>query len=157
MQIPLIIKLPGQKKHKTHAERVSHIDLFPSVLGSLNIQVPSDFCGKGNLFYPHHRENLIFICGGTWKTPWKKTACIHGNWKLISEHKSSGIEALELYNLAEDPQEKTNQLGKIGKKASELLGLTRDFCATFKAREVSGDDIENEVIERHLKALGYLD
>lgn len=157
VQIPLIIKLPGQKKHKTHAERVSHIDLFPSVLDSLDIQVPSDFCGKGNLFYPHHRENPIFACGGTWEIPWKKTACIHGNWKLISEYKPSGIEALELYNLVEDPQEKTNQLGKIGEKASELLGLTRDFCATFKVREVRRDDIENEVIERRLKALGYLD
>lgn len=157
VQIPLIIKLPGQKKHKTHVERVSHIDLFPSVFSYLNIQVPSDFCGKGDLFYPNHRKNPIFACGGTGDTPWKKTACIHGNWKLISEYKPSGIEAHELYNLAADPQEKINQLGKMGEKASELVGLTLDFWATFKVQEARRDDIENEVIERRLKALGYMD
>ena len=126
-------------------------------MSSLDIQVPSEFCGKGNLFDPHHRENPIFACGGTWKTPWKKTTCILGNWKLISEYRPSGIEALELYNLAEDPQEKTNQLSKNGEKASELLGLTRDFCETFKVQAARRDDIENEVIKHRLKALGYLD
>ena len=157
VQVPLIIKLPGQQEHKTHAERVSNIDLFPSILGSLDIQVPSDFCGKANLLSAHNQERPVFACGGTGDTPWKRTACIDGNWKLISECKPSGIEALELYDLAEDPQEKTNQLDKVGEKVSELTRLTHDFLATFKVQEAKEEKTDNEVIKRRLKALGYID
>ncbi len=157
VQVPLVVKLPRQKQQTIHIERVSHIDLFPSVLSYLDIPTPSDFCGKATLFGPHDRKNPVFVCGGTGNAPWKKMACIHGDWKLISEYKPYGLEALGLYNLEEDPQEKVNQLERNGKKVLELMDLIQDFYETFKTQQVSRDEIENTLVKQRLKALGYLD
>ena len=157
VRIPLIIKLPKQKKDKTHVKKVSHVDLFPSVLSYLGVCVPSVFCGKANLFNINQEENPVFFCGGTGQIPWRRIGCIHDNWKLVSEYGSSGIKALELYNLVADPQEKANQLENERVKTSELARLTTKFCETYGTKNAESNDIDNEVIKNRLKSLGYVD
>jgi arylsulfatase A-like enzyme len=156
LQVPLMVKLPGQKQQYRHLKRVSHIDLFPSVFAELEIARPADFRGKDMLFNSNPNSHPIFACNKSESGKWK-IACIKNDWKLISQFGDTDIEALELYNLKLDPDEVTNQVDNNGRTVFELLNYTKNFynkCVVEK--EVEKTRVKNTEIENRLRTLGYM-
>jgi arylsulfatase A-like enzyme len=79
---------------------------------------------------------------------------IRGDEKLIHHPEEKSENAL--YNLARDPDESTNMLGKKPELAEELLLGLREFQhgTTFNVKQLKkGEDKESEAL---LKSLGYL-
>lgn len=126
IRVPLIIKAPGMTQVGiTCSERVSGIDLAPTVLDLLNQAAPSGVdgvslkpllggrdrhLGSRPLFwhYPHY-SNQGGVPGG---------AIIEGDWKLIEFYESNRIE---LFNLKEDPGETQNQSEAEESRATRML------------------------------------
>lgn len=156
IQVPLMVKLPGQKQQRKHLKRVSHIDLFPSVFAELEIDRPADFRGKDILFNSNSNSHPIFACSKSQSGKWK-IACIKDDWKLISQFGNTDIEALELYNLKLDSEEAANRVGNNEHIVSELLNYTKNFyneCVVKEEKEETR--INNPEIEKRLRELGYI-
>ena len=156
LQVPLMIKFPGQKQQHMHLKKVSHIDLFPSVFAKLEIDPPVDFQGKDILFNNELDNHPIFACNQLESGKWK-IACIKGDWKLISESGDVDTEISELYNLKIDPRERTNLLDNNEQIASELLNYTKYFHDEYVVKgEAEETGIENKEVEKRLRELGYM-
>jgi arylsulfatase A-like enzyme/Tfp pilus assembly protein PilF len=171
MHVPLIIRLPeqlpGQLPEKTAARTlanpVSLVDLMPTVLDAVGLQIPSQVQGRSLLrnirpepSAPDALANRDRILYGETFLP-----RIHFNWSELraSENiKYHFIDAPrpELYDLAKDPSEVHNLFTEKKAVAEEmrakLAGMIRDYSAGKELAEKTG--LDPALMER-LKSLGY--
>lgn len=126
LRVPTCIRWPGKVAPETLShQRIMSADIFPTlceIVGvpvnhpidgiSLNslVQGKTETIPKRDLFF-HRRE------GGDRYGGMITNAVIRGDWKLV---RNSPFEPLELFNLKQDPQEKTNLAQKNRKKFREL-------------------------------------
>lgn len=104
LRVPLIIHRPGQTTRRTLSQRVSSVDVFPTILQMGGCMVPVDIDGKplDELTSGAGREIILSACEG-------RLALIKGNMKLCVN--SSGPDSRmyhELYDLRSDPDEFIN-------------------------------------------------
>jgi arylsulfatase A-like enzyme len=99
-----------------------HIDIMPTVLSLLSIDIPEGSAGLP--VFSRRREQLAFI-HTYWKDEFFAIADI--NWKYIIKTKN-GFE--ELYNLADDPGEKNNLI----KTNKETAALYRKQVEALKSK-----------------------
>ena len=136
LRVPYIFRWPGQIKPGSESkERVIGVDLYPTLLGLANIEVPSDYpldganlssllLGKQTVlpsrsvycFYPkyvryNHKTKR-------WAHSWRNVI-YNGNYRLI-EYPEYG--ETELFDLANDPREETN-LAKTSPEKHRALSL----------------------------------
>ncbi|HMD18254.1 MAG TPA: sulfatase-like hydrolase/transferase [Terriglobales bacterium] len=171
MHVPLIIRLPeqlpGQLPEKTVArtlaDPVSLVDIMPTVLEAIGLQVPSQVQGRSLLREirrdpsapdaPANRERTLY--GETFLPR------IHFNWSELRASENTRYHFIdaprpELYDLAKDPGEVHNLFAE--KKAvaeemrSKLVGMIRDYSAGKELAEKTG--LDPALMER-LKSLGY--
>jgi len=171
MHVPLIIRLPaqlpGQVPEKTQArtlaDPVSLVDLMPTVLEAVGLQVPSQVQGRSLLREirpdpsapdsPANRERTLY--GETFLPR------IHFNWSELRASENTKYHFIdaprpELYDLAKDPGEVNNLFAE--KKAvaeemhSKLADMIRDYSAGKELAEKTG--LDPALMER-LKSLGY--
>ncbi len=160
MHVPLIIRLPATAGGQTVEDPVSLVDLMPTVLGAVGVEVPAQVQGKslltrvrGGNAQAVERERTVY--GETFLPR------IHFDWSELrgSENlKYHFIDAPkpELYDVAKDPAEVHNLLGE--KKAvseemrAKLVAMIRDYSAGKELAEKTG--LDPALMER-LKSLGY--
>jgi arylsulfatase A-like enzyme/Flp pilus assembly protein TadD len=171
MHVPLIIRLPeqlpGQSPEKTVARTlanpVSLVDIMPTVLEAIGLQVPSQVQGRSLLREirpdpsapdaPANRERTLY--GETFLPR------IHFNWSELRASENTKYHFIdaprpELYDLTKDPGEVHNLFAE--KKAvaeemrSKLVGMIRDYSAGKELAEKTG--LDPALMER-LKSLGY--
>ena len=108
IRVPLIIRHPDVKKPSRIPEPVQLVDLMPTLLDLTGIKTPNDLDGislKSAITgdkYPVSERPVI-----TEATP-DELAFRAGDWKLI--YRTNGLA--ELYNLKNDPGEKTNLVNR---------------------------------------------
>jgi arylsulfatase A-like enzyme len=101
IRTPLLISAPGLKAHD-RAEPVEQIDIPPTVLGLLSLPGFTGFQGYDALGeLPEHRLRFVVTNGGFSH----QRVLVHQGWKLIEDLR---WKRYELYNLANDPQEKVD-------------------------------------------------
>jgi arylsulfatase A-like enzyme/Tfp pilus assembly protein PilF len=166
MHVPLIIRLPENRlpenaAAKTVTDPVSLVDLMPTVLGAVGLEVPSQAQGRSLL--PELRgdgrddqgEHDRVLYGETYMPR------IHFNWSELRGSENARYHFIdaprpELYDLARDPGEIHNLF--TDKKAvaeemhAKLAGMIRDYSAGKELAETTG--LDPALMER-LKALGY--
>lgn len=133
IHVPLIIKLPGQAVGKVVSDRLSSIDVMPTILDLLDVQVPSAVqrqlrgtslvaAMKGQ---PGSRE--VYAETDYREHTFKRAIITPDGWKLIYtlENKSR-----ELYDLKTDPAEKEDLAPAQPSRAAEL---EKKLFAHFKA------------------------
>ena len=108
MHIPFFAKWPAKiKKDMKYNKRIHHTDIFSTILGAANIELPKEITIDG--------VNLIpFLTNEKRGEPhetlyWKNVtyqAIIHDNWKLMRSKYPKEKEYL--YNLEKDPYEQNN-------------------------------------------------
>jgi len=171
--IPLVVRAPGYiEEGRRSPLRLLNIDVAPTILGLVNIGVPADFQGEdlsgvffdddarradGALFAEasavavnvpleelrKHRPNLF-----------NAKCIVEGPWKYIWTPHRANRE--ELYNLADDPGEKTNLAGaaehaeRIDAMRQRLEAWAYDQSAWTGTSETIPPDVMKK-----LEALGY--
>lgn len=158
VRVPLILAGPGIPAGRRVAEPVSLTDVFPTLMGLLGVEAPPyvegvDLWSNGSLRSPGDRP--LFFGTDWWlgrpNGAWKR-AVQQGGWKLHYAHPDG---ALELYDLASDPDERRNLAARDPARVDALrallapqLGPASDSGAPAEA---SSEETEQ------LRALGYLE
>lgn len=108
LRVPLVVHHPGQKARRDIAERVSSMDVFPTLLGMGGAEVPQGIDGRplDEVVAAGGRDVVLSSCEG-------RVAIVKGHIKLCVNAK--GFEVTdgtpifrELYDLEKDPYEFTN-------------------------------------------------
>jgi len=117
MHVPLLISLPGQKIRQDFLDPTSCVDLLPTLLEIIGENVPD--WGEGQILPPFalgeaDPDRSLFTIEAKQNSKWtpltKATvAMVKGNYKLISYIGYDSTEGIyELYDLAQDPDERDN-------------------------------------------------
>jgi arylsulfatase A-like enzyme/Flp pilus assembly protein TadD len=170
MHVPLIIRLPENRlpenaAARTVADPVSLVDLMPTVLGAVGLEIPSQVQGRSLLAELRaertdrgragqaERDRVLY--GETFLPR------IHFNWSELRGSENTKYHFIdaprpELYDLAKDPGEVHNLFAEKKAVAEEmrakLAGMIRDYSAGKELAEKTG--LDPALMER-LKALGY--
>ncbi|HEX9110057.1 MAG TPA: sulfatase, partial [Terriglobales bacterium] len=145
MHVPLIIRLPEKTAARTVSDLVSLVDLMPTVLAALGLEIPSQVQGRSLL--PELRGNNADkprnLYGETFLPR------LHFNWSELRATENAKYHFIdapspELYDLAKDPGEVHNLFAE--KKAvaeemhSKLTALIREYGAGKEMAEKTGLD-----------------
>jgi arylsulfatase A-like enzyme/Tfp pilus assembly protein PilF len=171
MHVPLIIRLPNNGG-RVVANPASLVDLMPTVLNALGVELPPQVQGKNLLpefrtdanRVGHDRNEIAVpdrvlsdrvLYGETYMPR------IHFNWSELRGSENTKYHFIdaprpELYDLSTDPDEVQNLFA--GKKAvseemrAKLIAMIREYSAGKEMAEKTG--LDPALMER-LKALGY--
>jgi arylsulfatase A-like enzyme/Tfp pilus assembly protein PilF len=157
MRVPLVIKLPESAAARTVTDLVSLVDLMPTVLAALGMEIPAQVQGRSLL--PALREDK----GDRDRSLYGETYLprLHFNWSELRGAENARYHFIdaprpELYDLTKDPGEVHNLFAE--KKAvaeemrSKLVALIREYSAGKEMAEKTG--LDPALMER-LKSLGY--
>lgn len=145
--VPFIARWPGHlpvgKKDKTSV--FSAVDLLPTFCELAAVELPSDYHpdglsqidmlnGKGTAT---RTKPLFWKSVAPWPAPknrpdhWVAYAVVYQNWKLVGNR---DLSYLELYNLVEDPMEKTDHRTERPEVVAELKKMIQQWQATLPAK-----------------------
>jgi arylsulfatase A-like enzyme/Tfp pilus assembly protein PilF len=157
LRIPFLMAGPGVPAGGTVTPWVGTTDVLPTVLGLLGIEVPEGLPGQdlrplvsGGSFRPgaHYAESLFGRLHCHWAV---LRAWVQDDWKLIE---GAGVE---LYNLAEDPQERDN---RAEEEPERVERMRQGLRAALDRMAPHGDSARAVSIspeqEEQLRALGYV-
>lgn len=176
IRVPLIIKLPGKKKRIIEDKPVSLIDVAPSILNFYDIDSEEEFQGrsffskdKGNkrVIYSQIIKQLSVISSGIQllygKGIFERTEKNIFGWNIHQEYEN--IIANKKVISLEDGEEilteflnadQKEQIETLNKHALEFLLSTR--MQVQDKREIGSEDSnQDEILKKHLAALGYVD
>ncbi len=149
IQVPLMLKLPGGERGGTAVERsVELVDIFPTVAELLGEAPPQGLDGI----------SLLAPDGGEPRPVYSETFFprLHFGWSDLASlvdypwHLIDGPDP-ELYDLAADPGERVNLLGRERRTAARLKKTLDGYDRAFRpAAEVDAET------RRRLAALGYV-
>jgi arylsulfatase A-like enzyme len=152
LHVPLLIKLPGSENGGSRVETpVGLIDLLPTLLDLIGARstAPRD----GTSF----RDRLEAPGAeppppATYVSEYKATAAIRkGRWKLVYSLR----RPIELFDLEEDPGERTDLYGKEPGIARELEERLRSLFEARRRRAAAERVVVDPETLRQLEALGY--
>lgn len=159
LHIPLIIHAPeGLPRGKVIHHQSCLVDVMPTVLALLGHEVPDGLDGV-NLCQPPADKNRPVLIETI------ATMTLHGWAPLVGVRRTDFKYILapkpELYDLANDPRERSNlhdarakEVSELSTKLAEWLGQD-PFLAARKAIDLSTLQADKEAL-RHLAALGYV-
>ena len=132
IRTPVILKLPCGTQAGVRPERVSHIDVLPTLCGALNLPAPPDLPGQsllGQSLLGGATPRAIFVqYDGNGALGNFSRAVIHGDDKLIVDIFKDEI-FFELHDLDRDPQEERNLVAQRPDLAAYLLARLIDHMA----------------------------
>ena len=162
IKIPLIIKYPLSSKRGVSSERVSLVDIMPTILDVLNLPIPKEV--QGVILSETERTVLSEVYKHKYKQPTKGKnfarelkALFKDNYKYIKEYQNNSDEYNELYDIENDPGELQNLISTMPEKAEAMDKKMKEWLQysqdqTVKDKPVKIDDATREA----LRALGYI-
>lgn len=149
LQVPLMIKLPDRARAGTRvATPVQLADLLPTIAGLLDLPVPAEAVGT-SLLGPLDAERPIVSENvyGRLHFGWSElVSVVQGRHHLIHGPRP------ELYDLVEDPQERTNLVDEQRSTAHTLRRALEGVDLTLEPPAAESDP----EVRRQLEALGYV-
>lgn len=133
IHVPLFIRLPRQAVAKVVSERVSSIDLMPTILDLLDVQLSERLKAqlRGHSLVPAMRgepvQRDVFSETDYRQYTYKRAIITPDGWKLIYTLENN---SRELYALTDDPRELHNRAETEPQRADELQ---RKLFAHFQA------------------------
>jgi arylsulfatase A-like enzyme/Tfp pilus assembly protein PilF len=156
LHVPFILAGPGVPENTVVGERVSTVDILPTLLGLLKLESPRKVNGRdlrpalsGQRLATQaiYSESLFARLNCRWSS---LRSLVEGDWKLIQGSES------ELFNLADDPSESNNLAASDPERTRKMVeGLkvaVRSMAPggdTARANAVSPEQAER------LRSLGY--
>ena len=161
VRVPLIIKPHNSSAWKAKSNNpVQLIDIFPTILKTLNIQIPDDSQGNplmDKITHPiilEHYVKYTYLNNKKERFYKKLLAIIKDNNKLISSNDGT----YELYDLIKDPYEIDNIINQNVEVANLLLKEIKEWKESVVVKDININAIpklDKKTLER-LKTLGYL-
>jgi arylsulfatase A-like enzyme len=140
IHVPLVFYLPGViPKGVSVSEQVRTIDIMPTIFDLLGVEIPPYMQGRSlmPMITQTNREERTAIVSSSYAgykedDPDNITHYMRGvrtkDWKLIKDI-DQGVESFSLYDLANDPGEKSDVAGAFPERVAELRGQLDDFQA----------------------------
>lgn len=161
IKVPLIIKFPKNKKKGVVDNLVSMIDIAPTILDVLNIQVPQKWHGKSLIDIQIPKQDQYVFSED--HSPKDTTSEVRGEsfslrthfWKLIVSTKRD-LQPTEFFDIYADKEE-THSLEDKTTEQKQLRELITEIrTSAEKGRYFyKKESFDKETLE-HLKSLGYL-
>jgi arylsulfatase A-like enzyme len=133
VHVPLFIKRAAEPAAGTVRNDIARtLDIAPTLAAAAGLPVPESFQGV-DLFTDTVDEPLL----AEEDLEGNRLSSIHsGDWKLIIANPDNprGLAPTELYNLSQDPGERTNLAAQEGGRVSEMLAQLEQFKARIAAR-----------------------
>ena len=155
LRVPLIIKYPSAYKRSGVIEKqVSLVDIFPTILKTLNVPIPADIDGQ-----PLPESNHYIIA--EWHMRWFDGERYRRDLKAIYQGKEKLIWASnslhELYDLEHDPGETINLIKTSPQRALSMEKTLKQWLGSFKPPAASDSKTNlNESDVEKLRSLGYV-
>jgi len=133
IHVPLVIKLPGQKKGVVIKDQVSSLDIMPTVLELLEVKMPERAKDqlRGTSLVPALKGKAVakdvYSETDYRQYTYKRSVVTKDGWKFIYTLENKGRE---LYNLKKDPKEQKNLVELEPRRAYEL---EQQLFAHFKS------------------------
>jgi arylsulfatase A-like enzyme len=155
IDVPMLIKPPGHTGSARISEVAQHVDVVPTVLAAVGLEVPQGVEGL-DLLQPiidtRHAHSYMDYEGR------EGIAVVDGVWKVIEPLSEGFTPGPELYERSRDAGEQVNLAGEYPVRVGYLRALARrhllDRRVAIDSQEVSELDDETR---RALEALGYLE
>lgn len=158
LHIPLIVRLPGAAQAGTVDERlVRGIDLAPSILDWMGLEVPAGFAGTA-LAQSEGRSSAQLIATATQAQFPTRFAIRRDNHKVIE---SLDRRDIEVFQLERDPREQAPEPANSGDE-QQLLAALRAARATLRERgfqaevRAAGPSAVKVVLEGHPRSGTFL-
>ena len=163
IHIPLIIKLPYSSEKKRFDKQVNLLDIMPTILHLLNLNLPEQTVGKSLL----KREGILSLLKEMFiekdaadynfselDTRSILKTIITSKWKYIYDY---GDEIGQLYNIKSDPLEQNDLADEKTRKCNQLREKLFDWVSNAKQypTKKQGFKLSPEEKEK-LKSLGYI-
>jgi arylsulfatase A-like enzyme len=149
LDVPIIVKFPGQHEGRVSDVPVSHVDILPTVLHVTDLP-PFDEVEGQSLVRPESRPVFSHLRVGRYPLQY---SVIDHKWKLIRTHKQ-GLK-VELFDIATDPGETRNLAPELPVRTAAMAALLDRHLATTGETRLEAPELSEET-ERELRALGYL-
>ena len=162
LHIPLIVKFPSGSRtdQKRVTELAQHIDIFPTILDLLDLEIPDRMEGR-TLLVPFSVRDpkappLRAFSHIKLYSRLATASVIEGPWKLIRRGMLHRSYALQLYHQEQDPGERKNLIEKYPVRAGYLLNVIKNHELNRGRASKSTKIVIDEDLRRQLKALGYI-
>jgi choline-sulfatase len=148
IHVPLAIKLPGQIDGKVIGDRISSIDIMPTILDLLDVQISAKArtqlrgTSLSSTMQGERSTRNIFSETDYRDYTFKRAIITPNGWKLIYTLED---QRRELYYLPEDPGETQNLAGQMAKRADQLQSQL------FTHYKSIGQDLQGKTWRRGLK------
>jgi arylsulfatase A len=161
LRIPLIVRLPGSLAAGVEDAPVSLVDVFPTVLDGLELEVPATVAGT-SLLAPQLPARVTFSETFYERYPMRAdegeelVVLREGRFKLYLRPGRRELHDLEL-----DPGEQTDVASQHPEVVSRLLDSWREMASGWPAErrstllELSEDELREH--EAALRSLGYIE
>ena len=158
IKVPFIIRPPGYRKPKKIDDVVNLVDVVPTILGYLGIDIPTHVQGKDLSVYsrrkpPSDPKRYVYIES---LVP-TKYGCnpllgvVTERWKYIDTTRP------ELYDLHQRPLEVNNLVEKEAKLARFMQGQLQEMIAELTGAELTDSRLViDEETKRRFESLGYV-
>jgi len=161
LRVPLWIKLPHQRRARVVEQRVSLVDLLPTVLEIVGLTVPEDLDGRSLARLLRDGEDPLlgsrpFFFETRWPGRIEGEGVLVHPWKLIRiERDYAGRRNhVALYQLAADPAERTNVAAERPDVVERLTKVLLTWRASVRALPAA-EDVTSRMNAETLEALGY--
>ena len=149
VRVPLVIRWPGVTRAGTScSEPVVSTDFYPTILEMAGLQgntqhnanvdglslVPLLENPEGKL----DREAIYFHYPHYYPTTTPVSSIRAGDWKLLEFHEDNNVE---LYNLRDDPSEKSNLAAEMPQRAEQLRRQLHDWLNAVDAQMPEGKTV----------------
>ena len=173
IRIPLIVKWPGQSPKGRVSAQVSQVDIFPTVLAAAGVEPPPTD-GINLIQFVNDtkasRTRRRLVSENAWRGPseWSRKVSIRTEKLkyLVTiagppgrEPDESDVRSEELYDLMEDPMERTNlapgsssDIEAFRRELANYLGKARQERASRRTEDI----LEDETTRERLRSLGYI-
>jgi len=158
IRVPLVVRLPGaRKKSVVQSTPVSLVDIAPTILDYLHLEIPDQMQGTSLMSLMNGRPRQVHEAIWTTVDQYAKMSAVRvGDWKLIVDH-GEGDKPF-LFNLVDDPAEVKNLAEDHPDRVAELLETMKGMEKTYGSdREalLNTEGLSEAEIEK-LRSMGYV-
>lgn len=163
LRVPLIVWAPGRLAPKVDDRPASGLDVAPTLLRAVGLEIPASMEGRDVLATDVPRRPLVAESIERWQTTlvdddWKIVRTATGFYVTSAFHREAGD--VELYDLARDPDERTNLAAS---EPVRLAGMQARLDAWLAAHAAAVDGMPSRPVPSvpgdrpRLRALGYVE
>jgi arylsulfatase A-like enzyme len=153
LQVPLVIRYPGQSEARRIAAPAQHVDLLPTLLELAGLAPQPGVHGTSLLRPPPRGRS---VAGFLDLDEWAGWSVVDGARHAVRQRALGYTGPAELFDTELDPEELNDLGGVRGIEAGALLSESRREVLGEEGRYSGGEAEIDDELRRRLEALGYL-